>query len=158
MPITITVSHYQFTISTPYLPGHICTETEAQLLNKYRISNLTKLIERRVQKYQKLYPQEEVFSFEHLEELQQEVEQDVNNYQFSFDPLKDKISTLERERLAIAKEIAIQTIPDGVPEFEQKRNLFIQQTLASSFPELEKEARRRLTLRLQTTSPSDLGL
>lgn len=49
MTDTITINGYTFKVSRPYLPGHVCTAAEADVLNRKMHSNLRRIFSVQVQ-------------------------------------------------------------------------------------------------------------
>ena len=97
---TITISGYAFTVPSPFAEGHVCTEAEAQVLNRAMHANLRRNFARRVEEVARRAPP---MSAE-IAELQAELDSLASSYRFGGpDPS-------EFEALVIAEQIVRQAL------------------------------------------------
>lgn len=130
---TITISHYQFTLSYPYSEGHRLNAAEAQALNVLRSENIRKVISKRLALL--AVGPDGLISPNDLATIQSSLNSLDRSYTFRTTLREEKPSLLEQERIAVKTE-----------------HPHLRTT------QVELEARRRIAARLKAINPSDLGL
>lgn len=152
----IRIRQYTFTISAPFFPGQVITAAEAQALNALRAENIRNNFAKRVLDSIASLPEGQLLSAEAQAEAQQALDSYSSTYQFQLrHESRVRESSVEAEARQLAQdEVLTERRRLGEPTEGPTVEVEVELLMASS--EIQRRARERVALRLQTTT-ADLG-
>ena len=133
-------TQYQFSVASPYQPGHLITQAEAQALNQLRSENIRENCRPAFSRAIEGAPTDSLLTEEMISVIQAKIDQYDSEYQFTEKTeLKERPGAIERE----ARILAAARAEDGSTEEEIE-------LLARSI-DLVSEARARVEVRARIT-------
>ena len=142
------LSHYGFTLSEPFTPGHVLTRAQAQALNALRGENIREIVRREWDRLAKPTDEDGLLSEAEVEAFQAKITEIDRKYEFRERPVsRPKAGTLGAEIESVAREaveeiarrsgeaISIGRFDDLVSDFQTRIDI-------------QAEARRRLSAKI----------
>lgn len=129
-----------FSVPAPFVSGHVCTESEAGVLNQTLAENVRNNMAQRVKKA----VEEGTFN---QDEMQLEIDQYIEDYEFGLRRGRGPIDPTEREALNIAKDAVKDALRRSGYKLADVDAATINDLAAQAVdenPEIRKEAERRV--------------
>lgn len=150
---SVIIQAKSFEIPKPFAEGHVCTSSDAGVLNQTVAENTRNNFADRVKKAVEA-AQSEGIEFD-LKKMQAEIDEYLETYEFGVRRGRGPADPVEREALNIAKDIVRKAIREKGMKLGdidvENINKLAEQVVAEN-PEVSKEAKRRVDQRNKMTA------